>query len=202
MDFRVSQCLCTIIHHLRLINNILFNFLKKMGLDEYFSKENFYFIVMWSRDWPFWVKIRVFDKSDLVGRYLRNLKSNFVQIWNFLLFSTSPQKPCLRFLIKFFFLCEIYLQKWRVSIFFEKIFFEHKFAYKTNLKTDIKILRHGFWKNHQENISAKFWSNLSREFFSMDLLLQKSDFSPKTWIVLTTMKMGKSFCHQIVSVNF
>ena len=150
-----------------------------MGLDEYFSKEKFYFSVMWSRDWPFWVKIRVFDKSDLVGRYLRNLKSNFVQIWNFLLFSTSPQKPCLRFLIKFFFLCEIYLQKWRVPIFFEKKFLSTNLPIKQIWKQILK-----FWDTVFERITKRiFLQNfevICREnFFLRTYFCKKATFHPK-----------------------
>ena len=50
-----------------------------MSLNNYFNKEYFGPTPMWSCDWPFWVKIPFFDKSDLVGRYLKNLKVSFVQ---------------------------------------------------------------------------------------------------------------------------
>ena len=50
-----------------------------MSLNNYFNKEYFGPTPLWSRDWPFWVKNPFFDKSNLVGRYLKNLKVNFVQ---------------------------------------------------------------------------------------------------------------------------
>ena len=77
-------------------------------------------VYTWSRDRAFWVKNSIFDKFELVGRYLKNLLVNFVQTKIFLPFIISLSKRCLGFLIQCFFHGVVDLQKSRVPIFYEK----------------------------------------------------------------------------------
>ena len=132
---------------------------------------------MGSGDKPFWVENRVFKNLTWyidISRTWRPILFKF-EISCYL---KTPLQTGV-FLLKCFFLCELKLQKSRVSIFGGTIKFDHKFARKTNLKKDIKNLRHRFWENYCRYISANFWGNRTKEFFSTDVLLKNKDFDPK-----------------------